>query len=50
MVGDEERLTQRVTELAGRVDRAQLDERTRLALETAERYASGELPVRDDRF
>lgn len=49
IVGGEGRLRQRVTEIVARVDRNQLDERTRLALETAERYVSGELPERDDR-
>jgi hypothetical protein len=37
-----------VGEVAARVDREQLDDRTRVALETAERYVSGELPERDD--
>jgi hypothetical protein len=47
MVGSRERLEQRVTELAERVDRSALDERTRFALETAELYVSGELPPKD---
>lgn len=48
IVGGEERLRERVGEVAARVDREQLDDRTRIALETAERYVSGELPERDD--
>jgi KAP-like P-loop domain-containing protein len=48
VVGGEERLRARVGEVAARVDRERLDDRTRLALETAERYVSGELPERDD--
>jgi hypothetical protein len=44
MVGDESALKRRISEVAGRIDRDQLDDRTRLALETAERYSSGELP------
>jgi hypothetical protein len=40
-------LVARVGEVAARTDRDQLDRRTRLALETAERYASGEQPNRD---
>jgi hypothetical protein len=47
VVGGEERLRERVTEVAARVDRGHLDERTRVAIETAERYVSGELPERE---
>ena len=47
MVGSMERLERRVTELAESIDRSELDERTRLVLETAERYVSGELPSKD---
>jgi hypothetical protein len=50
MVGGPDRLTERVAELDARTDRSQLDKRTRLALETAKQYASGELPPRDNRF
>lgn len=50
VVGSEERLRGRVTDVAARVDREQLEERTRIALETAERYVAGELSERDDRF
>lgn len=48
IVGGEERLRERVSEVAARVDREQLGGRTLVALETAERYASGELPERDE--
>jgi hypothetical protein len=48
IVGGEERLRERVGEVATRVDREQLDDRAHVALETAERYVSGELPERDD--
>lgn len=48
IVGGEERLRERVGEVATRVDREELDDRARVALETAERYVSGELPERDD--
>jgi predicted KAP-like P-loop ATPase len=47
MVGSEERLTARIVEMSGRVDRDELDERTQKAFETAERYVSGELPERN---
>ena len=47
MVGDAERLRDRLTEIATRVDRERLDTRTRAAFETAERYALGELPAPD---
>lgn len=41
--GGEDRLNQRITEVGERVDRDSLPPRTRAALETAERYVSGEL-------
>jgi hypothetical protein len=39
----ESRLKQRLSEVVERTDRSQLDERTTLALETAQKYARGEL-------
>jgi len=47
MIGGIEKLSARVSDVASRVARDELDERTRLALETAERFAIGELPERD---
>jgi hypothetical protein len=46
-IGAEE-LRRRIEEIARRVDRATLDDRTAAALETAEKYSSGELSNRDD--
>lgn len=43
LVGDEARLRERVADVGEHTERDDLDDRTRLALETAERYASGEL-------
>jgi len=47
MAGGTDQLITRVNEIAGQVDRDQLDERTRVAFETAQRYVSGDLPKKD---
>jgi hypothetical protein len=47
MVGSAQRLKERVQEIAAHVDGEQLDDRTRAAFETAQLYASGELPNLD---
>ncbi len=48
IVGGEAALKRRLDEIRARVDPDELDDRTRLALETAERYRTGQPP--DDRF
>jgi hypothetical protein len=50
IAGSETRLRERIAELRASVNTEDLDQRTRAALETAERYASGELPSPDDRY
>lgn len=47
LVGGADELVSRVNHVATHITREQLDERTELALETAEKYVSGELPLRD---
>ena len=47
LIGGEERLKERIGELASHRSDEELDERTKLALDAAERYAKGELPPKN---